>query len=334
MKTVSIIIPFFNATPFISDCFRQISEQTYDHASIECIFVNDGSTDNSETIIRGLIDKNCNSIYFRVISHESNLGVSAARNTGIDAARNMYLFFMDIDDTITNDCIQTLIDATNQYPSADVLCGNIITKKTNMLHHNSDKAFSSKDKTQNLHDTLLFIYASYSYNKLILRKLIKDYHIYFPVGLPYFEDLHWNIDLVLHCQELVYLPQVTYIYENISTSAMGMSSKRQHLIARCYMSLIDKCLSLDKSTCIIEKHLFLFHYTFQLLNMPNGTYSPKDKIKKVRKELLKNAIKLKKTLLFLYDLQLYQPFRYLSNSKFIKNRSAKLRLWVCKNATS
>ena len=327
MKTVSIIVPMYNAAQFINNCFRQICSQTYDNSSIECIFIDDGSCDESSTICNNLISSNKTAITFRLITHEFNKGVSVARNSGIDAAHNMYLFFMDIDDTISCDCIKVLIEATNQFPNADVICGNILTKKSNMHHHSVSEAFSSKDNAQNLHDTLLFIYASYSYNKLVLRKLVRNHRLYFPIGIPYFEDLHWNIDLTLNCQEIAYIPQVTYIYEDISTSAMAISCKRQKLVAECYYSLITKCLSLKESNCIIEKHLFIFHYTLLLLCMKERTIEKKT-IKNIRNGLLKQSFKLMKPLLILYDLQLYQPFRYIAISKFVKNRSAQLRLWI------
>ena len=318
MKSVSIIVPIYNAEAFIQQCFDNICAQTYCHSDMECIFVNDGSADQSEAIAQALISSNQTAIRFRLVSHDHNRGVSAARNTGINTAKNTYIYFMDADDTITPDCIQTLVEAAETYPDADVVCGNIITKKSGLYHHDTTKAFTSVGKVQNLHDTLLFIYASYSYNKLIARDFLLEHHLYFPVGIPYFEDLHWNIDLARHCHTMVYLPQVTYIYEDVCTSAMGMSSKRANTVAKCYMILIEKGYGLNEPDNRIEIHLFTFFYIMKLLTMEHFDSVDMHDIKKARRQLVGQSIKMRQPLLFLYDLQLYQPLRRLSEMKFFK----------------
>ena len=329
MKNVSIIIPLYNAEAFIENCFNQICNQTFSHSKIECIFVNDGSTDRSIIIAATLISQNSTQINFFLISHTHNQGVSAARNTGINHAHNKYIFFMDVDDTITPNCIQYLINATENYPYADVIAGNIITKKSGLYHHNNSMAYAVTPKSKNLHDTLLFIYASYSYNKLICKEFIIKNKLYFPTGIPYFEDLHWNIDLAACCNEIVYLPEVTYIYEDINTSAMSTSHLKKNLVAKCYWSLIEKGLELTESNTIIETHLFISYYTKKLLSMEYSNNVSKKDVKKIRLHLIKQSFTLKKHLLFLYNIQLYQPFLWISELRFFKNRSVKLRLWVC-----
>lgn len=330
MKSVSIIVPIYNAEAFIKRCFDNICAQTYSHSDIECIFVNDGSTDQSENFAQTLISSNQTDIRFLLVSHDHNRGVSAARNTGIDAAKNTYIYFMDADDTITPDCIQMLVEATETYPDADVICGNSITKKSGLYHHDTTKAFTSTGKVQNLHDTLLFIYASYPYNKLVAKNFLLEHQLYFPLGIPYFEDLHWNIDLARHCHTMTYLPQVTYIYEDVSTSVMGMSTRRANTVATCYMSLIEKGHCLNEPDNIIEIHLFIFFYVMKLLTMEHFNSVDRHNIKKARRLLISQSIIIRKPLLFLYDLQLYQPLRWLSELKFLKNRSVGLRLWICR----
>jgi len=329
MKTVSIIIPVYNAEAYIKHCFANICNQTYTHSAIECVFIDDGSKDHSVELIKKQISENESNISLRLISHKKNEGVSIARNTGINEAKNEYIFFLDADDTITPDCIQILMEATDIYPDANVISGNIITKKSGLYHHDATHAFTTEGRSQNLHDTLLFIYASYSCNKLIARDFILKHRLYFPVGIPYFEDLHWNIDLARHSHIMVYLPQITYIYEDVSTSAMNMSSKRTNIIARCYMSLIEKGYSLNEPDNWTETHLFIFFYIMKLLTMSHFGNINRHDIIKARRQLVGQSIKMRQPLLFLYDLQLYQPLRWLSAHKFFRNRSAKLRIWMC-----
>lgn len=330
MKSVSIIIPLYNAEKFIENCFVQICSQTYNHSNIECIFVNDGSVDSSAIIVSNLISQNSTQISFRLVSHNHNQGVSAARNTGINHAHNDYVYFMDVDDTVMPNCIQYLVNALEIYPHADVVMGNILTKKNGLYHHNVSTVYVAKTKQQNLHDILLFIFAGYSPNKIVSREFLIKNKLYFPVGIPYFEDLYWNIDLAAYCNEIVYLPEVTYIYEDVGTSAMSTQGSKKELVAKCYWDLMEKGLTLNEPDNVIEIHLFIYSFIRNLLMIGNVKSVNRKDVNKVRRNLLKQSLKLGKLLLFLYDLQLYQPFLWISELRFFKNRSAKCRLWVCK----
>ena len=329
MKTVSIIIPFYNGEPFIHRCFCNICKQTYEHSAIECIFVNDGSIDNSTSLINNLISSNTSNIVFRQISHSYNQGVSAARNTGIKESKNEYIFFMDVDDTITENCLELLFHATSRYPESTIIAGNILNKKNSTCHHTNLKTVIRKGIENNLHDVLLFIYTSFSYNRLIPRDFIIKNNLFFPVGIPYFEDLQWNIDVARCASTIVYIPEITYFYEYVTTSAMSISEKRQDTIAKCYMSLIQKAMTIDNKECNIEIHIFIHFYIMKLLGMRNLNSIKRNDIYILRKRLFIQAIKLGNVFLIAYDLQLYQPFRHIANCKFVRNRSAELRLWVC-----
>lgn len=329
MKTVSIIIPFFNGEHFIHRCFSNICKQTYEHSAIECIFVNDGSMDNSASLINELISSNTSNILFRLISHSHNQGVSAARNTGIKEAKNEYLYFMDVDDTITENCIELLFHATIKYSEATVITGNVLNKKEDTCHHTKLKTIIRKGIQNNLHDVLLFIYTSYSWNKLITRDFVIKNNLFFPIGIPYFEDLQWNIDVARYANEIVYIPEITYYYEYVTTSAMSVSKERQDTLAKCYMSLIKKILTINNKECPIEKHIFIHFYITKLLDMRNINSIKRKDIYTLRKELFIQAIKYGNFFLIAYDLQLYQPFRTIAKTKIIMNHSAELRNWVC-----
>jgi len=90
MSSVSVIIPAFNAERFISDALDSVAAQT--HPPVECIVVDDGSTDATPTVARG--HPACTTCL-----SESNRGVSAARNRGAFKARGKLLAFLDADDT-------------------------------------------------------------------------------------------------------------------------------------------------------------------------------------------------------------------------------------------
>lgn len=89
---VSIVIPVYNVEKYLDKCIKSVLKQS--HENLEIIMVDDGSTDNSGKIADSYLEKDSR---IKVI-HKKNEKVSAARNTGIDAATGEYVCFADADD--------------------------------------------------------------------------------------------------------------------------------------------------------------------------------------------------------------------------------------------
>ena len=94
---ISIIVPVYNSASFLEACFKSLSEQTYQN--FEVIFVNDGSTDDSGTLLSSFAQSNPR---VKVID-QSNGGPSKARNAGIRAASGDFILFLDSDDLLEPD---------------------------------------------------------------------------------------------------------------------------------------------------------------------------------------------------------------------------------------
>ena len=103
MNKVSIIVPVYNIEKYLAKCLDSLINQTLE--DIEIICVNDGSTDNSAEILNEYAQKDCR---IKIINQD-NAGLSAARNTGINAANGEYIGYVDSDDWIdlnfTKSCI-------------------------------------------------------------------------------------------------------------------------------------------------------------------------------------------------------------------------------------
>ena len=97
LPKVSIVIPVYNVEPYIEECLQSVMRQSY-RGEIECILIDDCGTDNSMGIAVQLIEEYNGPIDIKVMHHEHNQGLSAARNTGIDAACGDYIYFLDSDD--------------------------------------------------------------------------------------------------------------------------------------------------------------------------------------------------------------------------------------------
>ncbi|MFS4481928.1 glycosyltransferase family 2 protein [Hyunsoonleella sp. 2307UL5-6] len=113
---VSIIIPVYNVEHLLDKCVNSIIEQT--HKNTEIILVNDGSTDNSKQVCNILADK----YNFIKVIHQENAGQSAARNTGLKFITGNYLMFIDSDDWIELNMIETLLNYLKKYDAQVVEC--------------------------------------------------------------------------------------------------------------------------------------------------------------------------------------------------------------------
>jgi len=117
--TISVIIPIYNDELYLRDALLAIQQQTF--ADFECICVNDGSTDKSEKIIDEFV---LNDSRFLKINR-ANGGVSAARNTGLEAAKGEYVYMMDHDDLIPNYALKKLFEAAQKH-DADMARGRMM----------------------------------------------------------------------------------------------------------------------------------------------------------------------------------------------------------------
>ena len=98
---ISIIIPVYNTERYLEECLQSVKNQTY--KSYEVICIDDGSSDGSRNILSKYEDES----NFHII-YQNNHGVSHARNVGLSLAKGKYIFFMDSDDIITNNCLSLL----------------------------------------------------------------------------------------------------------------------------------------------------------------------------------------------------------------------------------
>lgn len=102
MKLITIILPVYNVEKYIEDCVVSIINQTSNN--FDLLIIDDGSKDASISIAERALKES--DIEYKII-HRQNGGLSAARNTGIENAEGMYLVFVDSDDVITPDYIET-----------------------------------------------------------------------------------------------------------------------------------------------------------------------------------------------------------------------------------
>jgi glycosyltransferase involved in cell wall biosynthesis len=92
---INIIVPVYNTATYLPQCLDSLVNQTY--RDIEIICVNDGSTDNSPDILKAYAERDSRIL----VIHQENLGLSDARNKGLESARGEWVMFVDSDDCDT-----------------------------------------------------------------------------------------------------------------------------------------------------------------------------------------------------------------------------------------
>jgi glycosyltransferase involved in cell wall biosynthesis len=120
---VSILVPFFKVEKYVGRCVESLFTQTYQN--IEYVFVNDCSPDKSMDVINEYIEKYGVAEKCKIISHKKNQGISASRNDCLDNMTGDYFLFVDSDDYIDKDMIESLVEAAIK-ENADISgCGYI-----------------------------------------------------------------------------------------------------------------------------------------------------------------------------------------------------------------
>lgn len=121
---ISIIIPVYNVEHYIIECLQSVyAQKNIDGTLIEVIIVDDRGNDASMDVAKGYINSIVTPFKTSIITRDNNGGLSAARNSGILAAQGTYLYFLDSDDFISNDCISILWNEVQTHPNVDIVYG-------------------------------------------------------------------------------------------------------------------------------------------------------------------------------------------------------------------
>ena len=138
----SVVIPLYNKEAYVAKTLNSVLNQTYQN--FEVVIVNDCSTDNSLDVVKAVHDHR-----IKIIEHSENKGVSAARNTGINAATHSYIAFLDADDQWDFTYLETIRKLVKEYPDESVFAthyrenyiGKSIVPKSKLSKRQKKKSF-------------------------------------------------------------------------------------------------------------------------------------------------------------------------------------------------
>lgn len=230
MILLSIIIPIFNVELFIEDCLKSIVSQTY-KGPIECILVDDCGTDKSIETAKSFIENYRGPIIFRFIYQDINKGASAARNTGIAAAKGDYIMFIDGDDYISSDCLEILADNLKNN-NFDLICCDFKVVGGHMDWWSDEYHLYDFESTDQ-HEIIKYFSSGKLYempwNKLIKRQFLIDNQLFFKEGI-HAEDFLWSFLLINRLSSFKAISKVTYYYRFNDSSTMNNTKNVTKLI--------------------------------------------------------------------------------------------------------
>ena len=234
---VSIIVPIYNVAPYIKRCLQAVADQTY--KDIECILIDDCGSDNSIDLAKEFIYEYKGSILFTILHHDKNKGLSAARNTGLRYAKGEYVYFLDSDDAITSDCIESLMDFAKKYPDAAFVQGNFLDEEGNINRYGWHMHLSEYYKNHDeLEELILSKVVTSACNKIIKKTFLTDLNLIFPEGILH-EDMYWSFFLAKYTKAAAYVNKGTYIYycnNNSIVTSLSNQSRIKRYSSRLYAS--------------------------------------------------------------------------------------------------
>lgn len=222
---VSILVPIYGVEKYIVKCARSLFEQTYE--SIEFIFVNDCTPDNSVSLLNEvLLDYPERGRNVRIINHASNKGLSGTRNTGLEVAQGDFLLFVDSDDYIDKDVVEKLVK-TALSNDADIVAYDFryIYNDRDFVVHRDVKPHSKEYVCQ-----LLTYQAGVTMcGKLIRRDLFIDNNIRFIENLNFGEDYVTSPRIAYYASKIAHCPDVYYNYVQYNESSYTTSYRSKNI---------------------------------------------------------------------------------------------------------
>lgn len=241
--SITVVIPVYNVAPYVEHCVLSVMRQSY--PAKECIIVDDASTDDSVDRCQQLIDEYSGPTIFSILHHENNRGLSAVRNSGMDACTTTYIYYLDGDDEMTPDCLEKLIKPIINDDNIEMVMGNVKYDYSmmsgnryrleawlrNKLFYNiklSSLKLITNNEVRNWYYHGHNLRPNMVWNKLLKLSFLKDNKLYNREGMLYEEGL-WTFYLMRCLNQAVIIPDVTYVYFQRNGSIMSATKYEERI---------------------------------------------------------------------------------------------------------
>ena len=299
MPKISVILPVYDVEKYLAQCLDSILNQTF--KDFECICVNDGSTDNSLSILQEY-EKKDNRI--KIINQE-NKGLSGARNSALKIVTGKYIAFVDSDDFVSSDYLDKLINIAEKENSDIVYCRHKLYYSLDNKYEKGpnreelNKLFFEYSKAQNKDKQLEYILDIVENSRSACMKLYKtdvinDNAILFFENIYAEEDFSFNILVNLYSQKINFLDEEMYYYRK-QINSITSNNENFRLNTIKYFALLTKELEKRKflQNNEVLKKFVLSKFVFNI-----GKKIPKTKQEDIYPYILEHFLYLKSVLRF------------------------------------
>lgn len=258
---ISVIIPVYKVEGYLEECIDSVIGQTMENFEIIC--VDDASPDNSLRILQRYKENYCN---LQIVRHENNKGLSAARNTGLRAAKGKYIFFLDSDDALADKRTLEELYHVAEEKQLDLLYFNYIKwyeagKKFNGIENkNVLKAVTSGKKWFSFccQEKRLDLVA---WRQLCRRDFLLQNNIWFYEGILH-EDMLFSFLCAMNAQRVMETEKTYYLYRQRENSIMKTKDKRR---AQSMYVVMSEVYSYWLSLAFTEEENEAIAYYFDIL---------------------------------------------------------------------
>ncbi len=283
MPLVSVIVPIYNVEDVLDLCVQSLLSQTF--SDFELILIDDGSSDASWDICNNYQETDSRVRAF----HKDNGGVSTARNLGIEKSIGKYILFVDSDDYVEREYIETLVNFKVNHKDIDNIWCHFKTVKdynfsiNNILDRDIEYETTSVKSIMDLHERWL---DSGPVCKLYDRKIIIENGIFFPTDISLGEDLSFNFEYLDNTNgSIAIINSVLYYYFSNNNNSLSnryypnMFELYKRLNNMMYNYLIKWNCDLNQITKLYNASFYKYEVSLQnTFNIAN-TESTKDKFR-------------------------------------------------------
>ena len=263
---VSIIVPAYNAEQFISRCIDSILVQSY--TNFEIIIVDDGSKDNTWNIIKNYV---CNNNRIKAV-HQQNKGVGSARNAGLKEAEGEWIVFIDADDYIDIEFLNSLMPISDDVDM--VICGSKYINRKGEYKiskvFNKEVPISNNGKytlKQIYNYTNMYIWCG-PVCKMFSRTIINNNSIEFPTDINFGEDSIFVAKYLFHIKNLQFVE--AYFYNIVSNSDSLTAKMLSYNMLPSYLMIHELTLKFCEKHKIDDISSYERYYMDRLLFCVNS----------------------------------------------------------------
>ena len=248
---LSVIIPVYNTEQYIARCLDSVLSQSY--KNIEVICIDDGSIDSSLEILHSYANKDSR---IRIIEQQ-NKGVSAARNVGIDAAKGIYISFVDSDDVVAPNIYEKIFSIPMKNVEGICFSAYEIEEYSNNIYTKSNYFNVKFSGITNLKDNDILQLSATVWDKIFITEKIKSINLRFAEGVLY-EDNAFVLNYFIIYRNILFIKDKLYFYYRNKYSITSKTRRKKENMAFNYIKIIENIYQFWNSHNLFSSHKPLF----------------------------------------------------------------------------